>query len=94
MLRRRGRSSSSSGLGRGLFLRYVWEAIGLTSLLFVPIGTAAVISPVDRIGYLGEDVHLPTGADGMGPVSRPIWKQLVGIQMGTIAHEWNVVVTE
>lgn len=57
-------------------------------------GTAAVISPVDRIGYLGEDVHLPTGPDGMGPVSRPIWKQLVGIQMGTIPHEWNVVVTE
>lgn len=50
------------------------------------VGTAAVISPVDRIGYLGEDVHLPTGPDGMGPVSRPIWTQLVGIQMGTISH--------
>ena len=55
-------------------------------------GTAAVISPVDRIGYLGEDLHIPVGPDGMGPVSRPIWKQLVGIQTGKISHPWSVVV--
>jgi len=42
-------------------------------------GPAAVISPVDKIGYLGEDVLIPTEEDGMGPISRPIWKQLVGI---------------
>ncbi|KAF9014926.1 branched-chain amino acid aminotransferase II [Cyathus striatus] len=37
-------------------------------------GTAAVISPVDKIGYLGEDVLIPTGEDGMGPLSKPIWR--------------------
>lgn len=58
------------------------------------VGTAAVISPVNKIGYLGEDIHIPTGPDGMGPVSRPIWKQLVGIQIGDIKHPWSVVVTE
>ncbi|KAJ7357115.1 aminotransferase [Mycena albidolilacea] len=57
-------------------------------------GTAAVISPVNRIGYLGEDVHIPTGEDGMGPVSRPIWTELVGRQWGTIPSEWSVPVTE
>lgn len=57
-------------------------------------GTAAVISPVDRIGYLGEDVLIPTGPDGMGPVSRPIWTELVGRQMGTIPSDWSVPVTE
>ena len=57
-------------------------------------GTAAVISPVDRIGYQGQDVHIPTGEDGMGPVSRPLWKELVGIQMGTIPSEWSVPVTD
>ncbi|KAG6885953.1 hypothetical protein C0993_007455 [Termitomyces sp. T159_Od127] len=57
-------------------------------------GTAAVISPVDRIGYLGEDVHIPTGEDGMGPVSRPIWTELVGRQTGTIPSEWSVEVTK
>ncbi|KAG6902821.1 hypothetical protein C0995_011308 [Termitomyces sp. Mi166 len=57
-------------------------------------GTAAVISPVDRIGYLGEDVHIPTGKDGMGLVSRPIWTELVGRQTGTIPSEWSVEVTK
>ena len=60
----------------------------------VVTGTAAVISPVDRIGYLGQDVLIPTGADGMGPVSRVIWKELVGRQFGTIPSEWSVVVAE
>ena len=55
-------------------------------------GTAAVISPVDRIGYLGEDLHIPTGPDGMGPVSRPLWKLLTAIQTGAVPHPWSVVV--
>lgn len=59
---------------------------------FFGTGTAAVISPVDRIGYLGKDLHIPTGPDGMGPVSRPIWKQLVAIQTGKIPHKWSVLV--
>ncbi|KAF8971586.1 branched-chain amino acid aminotransferase II [Flammula alnicola] len=55
-------------------------------------GTAAVISPVDKIGYLGEDVHIPTGEDGMGPISRGIWTELVGRQTGAIPSDWSVVV--
>jgi branched-chain amino acid aminotransferase len=57
-------------------------------------GTAAVISPVDRIGYMGEDVLIPTGPDGMGPVSRPIWEELVGRQTGGIKSDWSVLVSE
>ena len=57
-------------------------------------GTAAIISPVDRIGYMGEDVLIPTGADGMGPVSRVIWRELVGRQIGAIPSEWSVTVCE
>lgn len=56
-------------------------------------GTAAVISTVSKIGYLGEDVLIPTGEDGMGPVSRPIWKELVGRQMGIISSDWSVPIT-
>ncbi|KAI0662643.1 branched-chain amino acid aminotransferase II [Cubamyces menziesii] len=59
---------------------------------FFGTGTAAVISPVDRIGYLGEDLHIPTGPDGMGPVSRPLWKLLTAIQTGAVPHPWSVVV--
>ena len=55
------------------------------------IGTAAVISPVDRIGYFGSDVHIPTGEGGMGPISKPIWSELVGRQTGTIPSDWSVI---
>ncbi|KDQ63857.1 hypothetical protein JAAARDRAFT_29904 [Jaapia argillacea MUCL 33604] len=65
-----------------------------TLVEFFGTGTAAVISPVDRIGYMGSDVHIPTGPDGMGPVSKPIWKELVGRQTGTIPSDWSVVVCE
>ena len=57
-------------------------------------GTAAIISPVDRIGYLGEDIHIPVGEDGMGPLSRPFWERLVHIQKGEVESDWNVVVCE
>ncbi|KAF7784779.1 hypothetical protein Agabi119p4_944 [Agaricus bisporus var. burnettii] len=53
-------------------------------------GTAAVITTVDKIGYLGEEVIIPTGSDGMGPVSRIMWKELVGRQTGVIPSEWSV----
>ena len=55
-------------------------------------GTAAVVSPIDRVGYLGQDVHVPVESDGMGPVSRPIWRELVGRQTGAIPSDWSVVV--
>ncbi|KAJ7462624.1 branched-chain amino acid aminotransferase II [Mycena galericulata] len=57
-------------------------------------GTAVVISPVNRIGYMGEDVLIPTGPDGMGPVSRPIWTELVGRQWGKIPSEWSFPITD
>nr|VWP00595.1 Zn(2)-C6 fungal-type domain-containing protein [Ganoderma boninense] len=59
---------------------------------FFGVGTAAVVSPVDRIGYLGEDLLIPTGPDGMGPLSRPLWKYLTGIQTGAIVHPWSIEV--
>ncbi|KAF9073716.1 branched-chain amino acid aminotransferase II [Rhodocollybia butyracea] len=68
------------------------EAAGTLVELFGS-GTAAVISPVNRIGYLGKDVLIPTGDDGMGPISRPIWTELTGRQMGTIPSDWSVPVT-
>ncbi|KXN84794.1 Branched-chain-amino-acid aminotransferase, mitochondrial [Leucoagaricus sp. SymC.cos] len=55
-------------------------------------GTAAVVTTVDKIGYLGEDVAIPTGPDGMGPISRTIWKELVGRQTGEIPSDWSVSV--
>lgn len=61
---------------------------------FALTGTAAVISPVDRIGYLGEDILIPTAEDGMGPLSRPLWNHLAGIHTGAIKSDWSVLVVE
>ncbi|KAI9057158.1 branched-chain amino acid aminotransferase II [Trametes sanguinea] len=78
---------------RPVTMKEVKEAAQKGDLVeFFGTGTAAVISPVDRIGYLGEDVHIPTGPDGMGPISRPLWKHLTGIQTGAIPHPWAVEV--
>ncbi|KAJ6604404.1 aminotransferase [Mycena vulgaris] len=80
---------------RGVTMKEVKAAAAAGRLVeMFGAGTAAVISPVDRIGYMGEDVHIPTGEDGMGPVSRPIWTELVGRQWGTIPSEWSFKVTE
>jgi branched-chain amino acid aminotransferase len=57
-------------------------------------GTAAVITTVSRIGYLGKVINIPTQSDGMGPVSRVIWSEITGRQTGRIPSEWNVVVSE
>ena len=68
-------------------------------LCFIDIlytGTAAIICPVDRIGYLGEDIPVPTGDDsaGLGPVSRVMLAEITGRQFGTIPSDWSVVVAE
>lgn len=60
--------------------------------IYLFVGTAALISAVDRIGYRGEDVLIPTGKDGMGPVGHIIWKEIVGRQTGVIPSEWSVTV--
>ncbi|KAI6159539.1 aminotransferase [Pisolithus thermaeus] len=57
-------------------------------------GTACNIVSVDKIGYLGSDVVIPTGEDGMGPLSKSLWTELTAIQTGRIESEWNFVVTK
>ncbi|KAI8995295.1 branched-chain amino acid aminotransferase II [Trametes punicea] len=78
---------------RPMTMKEVKEAVKNGTLVeFFGTGTAAVVSPVDRIGYLGEDLHISTGPDGMGPITRPLWKYLTGIQTGAISHPWSVEV--
>ncbi|KIJ45492.1 hypothetical protein M422DRAFT_29629 [Sphaerobolus stellatus SS14] len=59
-------------------------------------GTAAIICPVNKIGYLGEDVPVPTGDDdaGLGPVARVMLNEISGRQLGTIPSDWSVIVSE
>lgn len=54
-------------------------------------GTAAVVSPVDRVGYMGKDIHIPVGANGVGNFAKVMLDTITGIQLGKIEHEWSVV---
>lgn len=58
------------------------------------IGTAAIICPVNKIGYLGRDIVIPTGDDstGLGPVSGVMLEQISGRQLGTIPSDWSVAI--
>jgi branched-chain amino acid aminotransferase len=79
--------------GAGHMLRSPFAYALLISLL---IGTAAIICPVNRIGYMDGDIDVPTGDDsaGLGPISRVMLAEITGRQLGTIPSDWNVVVSK
>jgi len=54
-------------------------------------GTAAIISPVKMISYMGNDIKLPTG-ESAGPIAQSFWNQLSDIQYGKVPHKWSVVI--
>lgn len=56
-------------------------------------GTAAVVSPVERVGYQGRDITIPTGQGGAGDVAKAMLKEIDAIQKGERAnHPWSVLV--
>lgn len=57
-------------------------------------GTAAVVSPVDRIGYQGKDIHIPAGKDGAGDIAKAMLKTISDIQLGKLEHPWSVLVDD
>jgi branched-chain amino acid aminotransferase len=57
-------------------------------------GTAAVVSPVDRIGFQGKDIHIPAGKDGAGEIAKALLKTMTDIQLGKVAHPWSVLVDD
>jgi branched-chain amino acid aminotransferase len=57
-------------------------------------GTAAVVSPVDRIGYMGTDISIPAGKDGAGSITKAMLKTMTDIQLGKVDHPWSVLVDD
>lgn len=57
-------------------------------------GTAAIICPIERIGYMGKDIHINTGEDGLGDVARAVLKRIEDIQTGRLEHEWSVKIDQ
>jgi branched-chain amino acid aminotransferase len=58
-------------------------------------GTAAVVSPVDKILYEDESLDVPIGGspgDIIGEYGGKFLKQLQDIQYGVIEHPWSIVV--
>lgn len=56
-------------------------------------GTAAVVSPVERVGYKGRDIMIPTGEGGAGNVAKAMLGEIDAIQRGERAsHPWSVLV--
>lgn len=48
-------------------------------------GTAAIVCPVNCIGYEGVDYEIPTPADGL---TVKLFNHMLSIQHGEIEHEW------
>ena len=55
-------------------------------------GTAAVISPVGKIYDHGKEICFPSGMDEMGPVTKRLYDELTGIQLGKIktSEDWII----
>ncbi|CAE7457727.1 unnamed protein product, partial [Symbiodinium microadriaticum] len=61
-------------------------------------GTAAIVSPVNNIGYLNHDINIPVGEDAADMMGRKdklsmaerVRKQLLDIQYGRVEHAWSV----
>ncbi|KAH9982261.1 branched-chain amino acid aminotransferase II [Lactifluus volemus] len=80
---------------RGVTMKEVCEAGQSGRLVeMFGAGTAAIVSPINKIGYQGRDVDIPVGDDGMGPVSRPLWTELVRRQTGEVESDWSVVISD
>lgn len=57
-------------------------------------GTAAIISPIERINYQGSDLSIPCGPQagvGAGPLAQRLLDTIQGIQYGDIESPWSVV---
>jgi len=79
---------------RELSMKEVLEAAEEGRLLEVfGCGTAAVVAPVKQIGYLGKEIHIPTGED-IGPVAERLWNAITAIQYGKVDHPWGMVIGE
>lgn len=56
-------------------------------------GTAAVVSPVERVGFEGRDLIIPQGEGGAGDVAKAMLKEIYAIQHGQReGHPWSVSV--
>ncbi len=60
-------------------------------------GTAAIVCPVDLIGYNGNDYVIPLDparpGEKSGPLARRIYETITDIQYGVTPHKWSVPIS-
>ncbi|CAM9162238.1 unnamed protein product [Discosporangium mesarthrocarpum] len=75
---------------RALPMREVAKAADEGRLLEVfGTGTAAVVSPVRAVSYMGRDIEVATG-DTIGPIAKRVFDTLNSIYYGLVEHPWAV----
>ena len=52
-------------------------------------GTAAIVSPINNLGYEGQDIAIPVESDGLGAVANVMLREIVGRQTGEIESAWS-----
>jgi branched-chain amino acid aminotransferase len=58
-------------------------------------GTAAIVSPVERIHYKGQDYKIPLGlkpGNTCGELAQRLADEIMAIQYGQKPHPWSVVI--
>jgi len=56
-------------------------------------GTAAVVSPIQAIGYDGKEISFPLGDSGKaGNLTQHLADTLAAIQYGEVPHDWSIVI--
>lgn len=72
-----------------LFLQFYFTYFQLLELF--GCGTACVVSPVNRIHYMGEDISIPTMKQH-NPIFQQLKTELTDIQYGRKDHPWAVAI--
>lgn len=54
-------------------------------------GTACIVSPIERINYMGTDILIPT-MEQPKPLYERFKNTLTAIQYGKIEHPWAVLI--
>ena len=72
-----------------------WHASGKLLEVF-GCSTAAVVVPIGRIGYEGQEWHLPAREGGLGPLARAFFEKITDIQEGKHGSfgGWSVPCTQ
>lgn len=64
-------------------------------LEFFGVGTAAIVAPVQKVGWEGKDIVFPENPKdkgGLGLVGRAVLEMITNIQTGSVCFEdWSVV---